>query len=136
MSTGQDRRDTAIKRLIDDITVTISAPDFWPMLGLFVGFLAAFGLFFWLAVGFDMMSSIYGRWQGACRKLGDWQAFILFVSPFAIGISSMLAAGELISQLERKNRFGRPMKWKNIWLSFGFAMALLTIISALMLIWC
>lgn len=130
------RRSTVLRRLLDDIEVAVSAPDFWPMLGIFIGFLCAFGLFFWLAIGFDMMSTIYGRWQGACRKLGDWQAFTLFVSPFAIGISSMLAAGELISQLERKNRFKRPMKWGKILGSFGLAMGLLTLISALMLVWC
>lgn len=133
---SERNRKSTWGRLVDDIRVAASAPDFWPMLGLFVGFLLAFGFFFWFAIGFDGLSHIYRSWQGACRKLGDLQAFVLFVSPFAIGLSSLAAAGEFISQLERRNKYGKPMRWGKIMSAFALALGLLIIVAVLMMVWC
>lgn len=125
-----------LKRFFDDVRTTVNEPDFWPMFGLFVGLLAMFAIFFWLAVGFDALNGFSTRWRGACRKLGDWQSFILFVSPFAIGLSAMVAGGELISQLERRNRWGKPMSWIKIGWTFGLAIGMLSGVGGLMMFWC
>ena len=129
-------RTSWYKRLIDDIKISAEAPDFWPTLGVFFGIVVVFSLFFWMALGFDVMSKIYGHWKGACRKLGDLQSLVLFVSPFAVGLSSLLAAGEFISQLERRNRFGKKIQWYKIATTFGFATAMLSFVAFLMVIWC
>ena len=129
-------RDTWYGKLIDDVKTSVSAPDFWQTLAVFAAVLIVFILFFWMALGFDMMTRIYGHWRGACRKLGDWQSFVLFVSPLAICMSSLLAAGEFISQLERRNRFKRPIQWSKIGMTFGFAIGLLSTVVTLMAVWC
>lgn len=129
-------RDTFFQRLVDDIKISMSAPDFWPMFFIYVGMMVMFILFFWMALGFDVMAKIYGRWQGACRKLGDWQSLVMFVSPFAIALSSMVAAGEFISQLERRNRYGKPIRWGYIGWTFGLAVGMLSGVAILMTIWC
>lgn len=123
-------------RLAEDVRSSMAAPDFWPMLGLFSVFVAAFGAFFWFAVGFDELTSIAGRWGGACRKLGGFEATVLFVSPFAIALSSLVAAGEFVSQLERRQRWGKPMRWEKILGSFGLALGMLLGSLALMMAWC
>jgi hypothetical protein len=134
---GETRdRSNFIKRFVDDVKIAVSEPDFWPMVALFFGFMAIFGTFFWLATGFDALAQIYSRWRGACRKLGDWQSLFMFVSPFAIGLSSIVAAGELISQLERKNRYGRPMRWAKILWTFGLAIAMLSAVAVFTTMWC
>lgn len=106
------------------------------MFGLFFGLLAVFAIFFWLALGFDVLNGLFTRWRGACRKLGDWQSFVLFVSPFAIGLSSMVASGELISQLERRNRWRKRIEWMKIVWTFGLAIGMLSVVGGLMMLWC
>ena len=68
--------------------------------------------------------------------LGNGKAFALFVSPFTISLASMVSAGEFISQLERKNKPGRPMRWGKIFWTFGLAMGMLVAVGAMMMLWC
>lgn len=129
-------RDTFFQRFVDDIKIAMSAPDFWPMFFIYVGMLFMFILFFWMALGFDVLARFYGRWQGACRNLGDWQSLVMFVSPFAIGLSSMVAAGEFLSQLDIRNRYGKPIRWLKIGWTFGLAVGMLSVVAILMVVWC
>jgi hypothetical protein len=129
-------RDNFFQKMVDDIKMAMSAPDFWPMFCIYFVMMVIFILFFWMALGFDVMARLHGRWQGACRKLGDWQSLVLFVSPFAISLSSMLAAGEFISQLERWHRYRKPMKWVKVVWTFALATGMLSVMAVLMIIWC
>lgn len=110
---------------------TMADPDFWKLFALFAGMGAAAALFFWLAMGFDVMAL-----KGACRKLGDWEALTLFVSPFAVAISAMVAAGELLTQMELKKRWKKRINYWKVLRSFGMALLMLGGSAGLMMLWC
>lgn len=126
----------SIERDVDRIVDRLTDPEFWKVLGVFAALLAAACGFIWVAAGFDVMAKSASGFGSACRALGDAQALALFVSPFAIGISSLVAAGELLSQMEERRRYQRPLRWGKIMLSFGLAGGMLLSFAVLMRLWC
>lgn len=119
-----------------EVREQLGDPDFWKLFGLFLLLFIGAVLFLFLAARFDFLARISGSFGRACRKLNDWQALFLFVSPFAIGMASLVATGELISQLEIKKRRKKPMRWGTVLRAFGVAVGLFALAGVLMVIWC
>lgn len=112
-------------------------PDFWKLTALFVVLFLCTVIFFFLAVRYDFFIRFTGSLGVACRQLGDIQATLLFVSPFAIGLSFIVASGELISQLERKKRYkSKTLNWTPVLRAFMVAIVLFSITGILMVVWC
>lgn len=112
-------------------------PDFWKLTGLFVVLFLLTVVFFLLAVRYDFFIRFTGSLGVACRQLGDIEAALLFISPFAIGLSFLVASGELISQMERKKRFrSSSLNWKPVLRAFLVAILLFSITGILMVVWC
>lgn len=119
-----------------EIERQIKDPDFWKLTALSVILLFFAIIFFILAIRYDFFIKFSGAFGTTCRQLDNLEAFLLFISPFAVGLSFMAASGELINQLELRKRSGKTLNWAPVFKSFFIAIFIFIMVGVGMILWC
>lgn len=119
-----------------EIERQVKDPDFWKLTALFVVLLFFAIIFFILAIRYDFFIKFSGSFGVTCRQLGNLEAFLLFLSPFAVGLSFMAASGELINQLDIRRHSGKSLNWSPVFKAFFIAIFIFLLAGFLMVLWC